>query len=92
MGTVVPDGEVLVEEQEGEAFVLHVPSGRYFGLNRSGLVIWRAIVAGDDPVAALAARWPATTETQRRADVDALVTALLAAGLVRVEANARTSP
>ena len=78
--TVVDD--VVLKEQEGDAFLLHLPSGRYFGLNRSGLVIWEALKTGADPVAALGERWPAVPEEQRRADVDALVEALIGAGLV----------
>jgi hypothetical protein len=78
--TIVDD--VVLKEQEGDAFLLHVPSGRYFGLNRSGLVIWEALRTGADPVAALGERWPAVPETQRRNDVDTLIEALLASGLV----------
>ena len=78
--TVVDD--VVLKEQDGDAFLLHLPSGRYFGLNRSGLVIWEALKTGADPVAALGERWPAGPEQQRQADVEVLVEALLGAGLV----------
>ena len=78
--TVVDD--VVLKEQEGDAFLLHLPSGRYFGLNRSGLVIWEALERGRDPVAALGERWPAVPEERRKSDVDALIEALLGAGLV----------
>ena len=77
-----PD-EVVLREQDGDAFLLHVPSGRYFGLNRSGLVIWEALRAGADPVAALGERWPSVPETERRADVERLSKALVTAGLAQ---------
>ena len=79
----LPAPNVLLQEQEGEAFLLHVASGRYFGLNRTGLTIWQAIVDDQDPMQALAQRWPAVPEDVRRRDVDALLTALRDAGLVR---------
>ena len=62
--------------------MLHVPSGKYFGLNRSGLVVWKALAAGEDPVVALHRQWPDVAEDAHRADVDALVGALQGAGLV----------
>ena len=74
---------VLLQEQEGEAFLLHVASGRYFGLNRTGLTIWQAIVDEKDPLQALAERWPAVPDDVRRRDVDTLLTSLRDAGLVR---------
>jgi hypothetical protein len=81
---VIPDtDDVVVREQEGDAFLLHVPTGRYFGLNRTGLVIWEALVAGADPVEALAGRWPDVPAAQRQADADTLIGALVDAGLAR---------
>ena len=80
---MAPVDDVLVHEEGGDAFLLHVGSGRYFGLNRSGLVIWEALVAGTDPVAALQERWPDLPPATCEADVAALVEALLTAGLVR---------
>jgi hypothetical protein len=80
---VEPAEDVLVHREEGEAFLLHVGSGRYFGLNPSGLVIWDALVAGLDPVAQLEARWPDMDRAAGEADVAALVDGLLEAGLVR---------
>jgi len=75
--------EVLIHEEHGEAFLLHVPSGRYFSLNRSGLVVWNAIVAGEDPVVALGRRWPELPHSAREADAEALLARLVAAGLAR---------
>jgi hypothetical protein len=75
--------DVILHEQEGEAFLLHVPTGRYFGLNRTGLVVWKALAAGADPLDELARRWPEVPPEARRADADSLVEALVDAGLVR---------
>jgi len=85
VGDIEPEDEVILHEQEGEAFLLHVPSGRYFGLNETGLVFWKALLAGEDPTEALGNRWPDVPTADRRADADSLVEALLDAGLVRGE-------
>ena len=82
-----PVEDVLVHEEAGEAFLLHVGSGQYFGLNRSGLVVWEALVAGDDPVASLQRRWPELPPSTAESDAAALVSALLDAGLVRPAAG-----
>lgn len=83
MRKALPAPNVLLQEQDGEAFLLDVASGRYFGLNRAGLTIWQAVVEERDPVQALADRWSDVPEDVRRRDVDALLTALRDAGLVR---------
>jgi hypothetical protein len=73
---------VLIHEEEGEAFLLHTRTGRYFGLNKAGVTIWRALEAGRDPVAALGDRWPDVPLADRTRDADALISHLLAAELV----------
>lgn len=83
MGDLEPADEVILHEQEGEAFLLHVPTGRYFGLNETGLVVWKALAAGDDPAEELGRVWPNVSAEDRRADADSLVEALVGAGLVR---------
>ena len=83
MGDVAPVEDVILHEEKGEAFLLHVPTGRYFGLNRTGLVVWKALVAGEDPADELARRWPDVAAEARRADAAALIEALLGAGLAR---------
>jgi hypothetical protein len=83
LADVVPTEDVILHEQDGEAFLLHVPTGKYFGLNRTGLVVWNALVAGEDPVAHLASRWPDVPADVRQADAARLVEALMDAGLVR---------
>jgi hypothetical protein len=73
---------ILMHEEKGDAFLLHPGTGKYFGLNRTGVVIWRALETGADPVDALGAQWPDIPVEVRRRDVDALIGDLLAAGLV----------
>jgi hypothetical protein len=80
---VAPVEDVILYEEEGEAFLLHVPTGRYFGLNRTGLVVWKALVAGADPVDELARHWPDVAAEERQADAAGLVEALFGAGLAR---------
>jgi hypothetical protein len=77
----IADG-ILMHEEEGDAFLLHAGSGRYFSLNRTGVVIWRALEAGADPVDALGGQWPDIPPEVRRRDADALIARLLDAGLV----------
>ena len=79
-GVKIAEG-VLLQEQAGDAFLVHLDSGRFFGLNRTGLIVWRALERGDNPLAAVEASWPDVDATTRRRDVDALVAALLRAGL-----------
>jgi hypothetical protein len=77
------DPDALCHEEAGEAFLLHVPSGRYFGLNPTGLTVWKALAAGEDPLVAVRQRWPGTPEDVCRTDIDNLLAALAAAGLTR---------
>ena len=60
--------------------------GGFFGLNRTGLIVWKALERGATRVAAAAARWPDVDATTRRRDVDALVAALIGAGLATAPA------
>jgi len=74
--------EVVLHEEAGEGFLLHLPSGRYFGLNRSGLIVWNALVEGVDPVELLAKRWPNRSQVTLRADAERLMHQLADAGLL----------
>jgi len=74
--------DVIVHEEDGDAFLLHVASGRYYGLNRSGLIVWNAIVEGSDPGTALTDKWPQREAEVLRADAEKLVDRLLEAGLI----------
>ena len=80
-----PSADVIVEEQGGDAFLLHVPTARYFGLNKTGMSVWAALHDGTDPVAKLAGHHPSVSEDKLRADVDHLLEQMVAAGLVTVE-------
>ena len=77
----IVDG-VLMHEEQGEAFLLHSGTGRYFGLNKAGVTIWRAIERGEDPVAALGDRWPDVPARGPQRDTEALIEHLIAAELV----------
>jgi hypothetical protein len=79
--------DVVLHEEEGDAFLLHLASGRYFGLNRSGLIVWRALVDGVDPVQVLAQRWPDRSEVTLRADAERLMHQLADAGLISEAAD-----
>jgi Coenzyme PQQ synthesis protein D (PqqD) len=74
---------VICHEESGEAFLLHVPSGRYYGLNATGLEVWEALVAGSDPVEALHRRWPDAPYEVCRTDTERILESLIEAGLVR---------
>lgn len=78
--------DVIVHEEDGDAFLLHVATGRYYGLNRSGLIVWNAILSGDDPGDALTKRWPDRPADLLRSDADQLIDRLLEAELVREDA------
>lgn len=42
--SVVPSAQVLFREIQGEGILLHLESGKYFGLNDVGTRIWELIV------------------------------------------------
>lgn len=84
MGPVRVAADVAVEVVDGEAVLLHLPSGRWYALNATGTRIWELLVATGDPeavVAAMADEYDVDPDTLRR-DVDALIRALRQAGLV----------
>lgn len=81
MQAKVADG-IIMQEQDGDAFLLHTSSGRYFSLNRTGVAVWRALETGVDPVDALGERWPDIPLEVRRRDAQALIDRLLNAGLL----------
>lgn len=77
-----PSDEVLYHEESGEAFLLHVPTGEYFGLNQSGVVVWKALREGLDPEEELARRWPEAPGDALRGDAVRIMEALRDAGLI----------
>ena len=79
--------DVIFRELEGEAVVLDLASGRYFGLNAVGTRAWMLIESGatvDAVVAAITAEFDVDAGEAAR-DIDTLVTELAAAGLVVAE-------
>lgn len=82
MRSVGVTDDVILHEEHGEAFLLHVASGRYFGLNHSGVVVWNALVKGADPLDELCAEWPGRDRALLERDAEALLAQLLEAGLV----------
>ncbi|MFI2611234.1 lasso peptide biosynthesis PqqD family chaperone [Kitasatospora sp. NPDC018619] len=72
--TPTDDGAVLLDER----------SGRYYQLNRTGLLVLRALLEGrtaEEAAAGLAARHPVTAD-RARSDVERLHRSLRTAGLV----------
>jgi len=80
--SVSPD--VVSEVIEGQAVLLNLRSGKYFRLNRTGTVVWQELERGQSPEAASAslAREFGEPEDRVRQDVDAILTELVAKGLV----------
>jgi hypothetical protein len=79
-----PSADAVFRELEGEAVILDLGSGRYFGLNRVGTRVWTLLDAGlpvDAIVAAISDEYDA--EPQRIArDVRTLLDELVARGLI----------
>jgi hypothetical protein len=76
--------DVIFRELDGEAVLLDLASGRYFGLNAVGTRTWALLAAGTslaDATAALAAEFDAPA-AEIAADVKSLVSDLLARGLL----------
>ena len=79
--------DVLLQELSGEAVLLDLASESYFGLNPVGTRIWALIGEGNDLQAVrdtLCAEYDAD-QARIESDLLALVTALLKAGLVKVD-------
>jgi hypothetical protein len=49
-----PSPDVLLQELDGEAVLLNLQSGKYFGLNAVGLRMWQLLVASASVEAACA--------------------------------------
>ena len=79
-----PKPDVLVRELDGEAVLLDLASGHYFGLNATGVRIWALLAAGCDLATIcerLAAEYALAPEAIA-ADVVELVAALEREGLL----------
>ncbi|HUR79005.1 MAG TPA: PqqD family protein [Acidimicrobiales bacterium] len=83
MRSLTVGSDVIMHLEQDEAFLLHIGSGRYFGLNHSGVIVWNALVNGTDPVDQLGTRWPNRPAELLRSDANALIERLATAGLVK---------
>jgi hypothetical protein len=75
---------VVAQEVEGEAVILDLGSGRYFGLDVTGTRIWQLLGEGksrETVLRAMLAEFDVDEERLRR-DLEALLAELLARGLV----------
>ena len=84
MITYRPHPDVVCREIEGEAVLLHLGTGIYFGLNVVGTRIWQLLEAAQDAPAivdTLAAEFDAERETIAR-DLGELLDALAARQLI----------
>lgn len=82
--SVILSGDVLFRDLEGDAVLLDLASGRYFGLNPVGTRVWTLLASGatvDAAIAALAAEFDADAGQIAR-DVEALLTEMATRGLV----------
>lgn len=84
--------EVVFRDLAGEAVLLDLASGTYFGLNAVGTRIWHLIAdhgSTDGIIEALLAEYE-VEETLLRKEVDALIQQLIEKGLLR--ANDKETP
>lgn len=75
---------VVFRELDGEAVILNLDTGTYFGLDDVGTCIWQRLdrrESVDAVVAALVAEYDVAPETAR-ADVDRLIAQLIDKGLL----------
>ena len=79
----VPD-EVVARDLAGEALLVHLGTGTYFGLDATGTRIWQLLAehGAREKVVALMLEEFDVPEAQLRRDLDALVTQLLEKGLL----------
>jgi hypothetical protein len=81
----VKPSDVLVQELAGEAVLLHVTRGHYFGLNEVGRAVWNELMKGIPVRQAyehLLSEFDVAPE-QLQQDLTALVQDLLAQGLLQ---------
>lgn len=77
--------DAVFRELEGEAVILDLASGTYYGLNEVGTRIWALLAAGRDEAAIAGALHEEFDVSLggARADVAALASELLSRGLIR---------
>ena len=80
-----PHNDVISRMLDGEAVVLDLNSGEYFGLNETGARIWELLEQHDtSAIAETLAREFTVSPDEARAAVDTLLEQLLAKRLVEV--------
>ena len=86
----VPKADVVVTDLDDEAVLLDMQAKRYFGLNETGLVVWRTVTGGGtagDAAAALAGQFD-VTDAEALESVVELCEDLVGAGLLTVARDA----
>lgn len=77
--------DVLSRDLDGEAVLLDLRSGKYFGLNGTGARVWSLLKDGLErpQIASVLCEEFEVDEERARADVDAFIAALIERGLIR---------
>lgn len=77
--------DVLSRDLDGEAVLLDLRSGKYFGLNGTGARVWALLKDGLErpEIAKVLTEEFEVDEDRARADVDAFIAALMDRGLIR---------
>lgn len=84
----IPD-DVVFRDLAGESVLLNLSTGTYFGLDAVGTRLWHLLKEHGSSAAAIAALQHeyAVDEPRLRRDVDAVITQLLAKGLLKTDAE-----
>jgi hypothetical protein len=88
-----PAADVVMQELDGEAVLLHLGRQRYFGLNQVGTRIWQLLEATGDPDAVIRGLEGEFAADRQRLEADAwaLIRELEAEGLVQREPDHGTN-
>jgi Coenzyme PQQ synthesis protein D (PqqD) len=87
--------QTAAQEIDGEAIVINFQTNYYYGLNRTGTAVWKLLQHGGRNRADIADALAAAFRTSADAvapDVDRLIDALLAEGLIQAAATTATAP
>ena len=90
---IVPSPDAMFRLLDGEAVILDLASATYFGLNSVGARFWQLLTINSSysaAIEALKAEYEVDEATLRQ-DLEALVSALQQAGLVRAEVESPAS-
>jgi hypothetical protein len=83
--TIVIAPDVMTRKVGDETVILHLAEGSYYGLDAIGTRIWTLLAQGKPPMAvcdAIVAEYE-VTRSRAEQDLEALLTELLARGLVK---------